>query len=244
MLNQWFLGAFTYDLDVARDGGATSVVQFVTETRRGYCEQFATAYATMARLLGIPSRVVVGFARGEQQADGTEVVQGRHAHAWVEIYAPGTPGWVTVDATPGQGLNSNAPRPADVTPTTAPRRRSRPPPPCRPRPRRPSSPMLRRRRAPRCPRRCAPPSSQHCCSAGGWPPPPAAGRCCGPDAAPPASAPTSSSSGPGAASRTPWRGPARPRVRTSRPWRGPAAAAGTAHSPSPARARSCSPRRR
>jgi transglutaminase-like putative cysteine protease len=113
-LQAWFLREFTYDLDVASSGvGATSVSEFVTETRRGYCEQFASAYATMARLLDIPARVVVGFSRGTPKADGSEVIEGRHAHAWVEVFAPGTPGWVTVDPTPGQGLNSNSPRPND-----------------------------------------------------------------------------------------------------------------------------------
>lgn len=124
LLRVWFLGAFTYDLDVARGDGATSVVEFVTRTRRGYCEQFASAYASMARLLGIPARVVVGFARGVPGADGSETVQGRHAHAWVEVFAPGTPGWVTVDPTPGQGLNATGRRPSDEpvgpVPTTVP----------------------------------------------------------------------------------------------------------------------------
>lgn len=121
MLNRFFLTQFRYDLDVARTGdGATSIVQFVTETRRGYCEQFASAYAAMARLLGLPARVVVGFARGVPQADGGEIVEGRHAHAWAEVFVPGTPGWVTVDPTPGQGLNSSDPRPVDLAPTTLP----------------------------------------------------------------------------------------------------------------------------
>lgn len=122
LLRVWFLGAFTYDLDVARGDRATSIVEFVTRTRRGYCEQFASAYASMARLLGIPARVVVGFARGVPEADGSETVQGRHAHAWVEVFAPGTPGWVTVDPTPGQGLNATALRPSDepVGPATTP----------------------------------------------------------------------------------------------------------------------------
>jgi transglutaminase-like putative cysteine protease len=121
MLNRWFLASFTYDLGVVRSGEATaSVIEFVMSTRRGYCEQFASAYAAMARLLGIPARVVVGFARGVPRPDGSEVVQGRHAHAWVEVFVPGSPGWVTVDPTPGQGLNSTAERPADVAVTTAP----------------------------------------------------------------------------------------------------------------------------
>ena len=77
--------------------------------RTGYCEQFATAMAVMARAIGLPSRVVLGFTPGdtEQQADGSEVivVRERNAHAWVEIWMDGQ-GWVRFDPTPrSDGVN-------------------------------------------------------------------------------------------------------------------------------------------
>jgi transglutaminase-like putative cysteine protease len=79
--------------------------------RRGYCEQFATAMAVMARSLGLPSRVVLGFTPGSvvDQADGSEliVVQERNAHAWVEIWMDGQ-GWTRFDPTPrADGINSS-----------------------------------------------------------------------------------------------------------------------------------------
>jgi transglutaminase-like putative cysteine protease len=77
--------------------------------RTGYCEQFATAMAVMARSIGLPSRVVLGFTPGEvvNQEDGSEliVVRERNAHAWVEIWMDGQ-GWVRFDPTPrSDGIN-------------------------------------------------------------------------------------------------------------------------------------------
>jgi hypothetical protein len=57
----------------------------------------------MLRLLGIPSRVAVGFASGEYSADNKEwVVQNTNAHAWVEVWFPEF-GWIPFDPTPGRG---------------------------------------------------------------------------------------------------------------------------------------------
>lgn len=77
--------------------------------RTGYCEQFATAMAVMARAINLPSRVVLGFTPGDidTQSDGSEiiVVRERNAHAWVEIWLDGQ-GWVRFDPTPrGDGVN-------------------------------------------------------------------------------------------------------------------------------------------
>ena len=73
--------------------------------RTGYCEQFATALAVMARQIDIPSRVVLGFTPGSLYEDGRVVVRDRNAHAWVELWMP-TQGWVRFDPTPrGDGIN-------------------------------------------------------------------------------------------------------------------------------------------
>lgn len=77
--------------------------------RTGYCEQFATAMAVMARALGLPSRVVLGFTPGDvvNQDDGSEliVVRENNAHAWVEIWMDGQ-GWMRFDPTPrSDGVN-------------------------------------------------------------------------------------------------------------------------------------------
>ncbi len=84
--------------------------------RTGYCEQFATSMAVMARTIGIPSRVVMGFSPGTMLEDGRVVVRDRNAHAWVELWMP-TQGWMRFDPTPrGDTLTTTAAIPFDVVP--------------------------------------------------------------------------------------------------------------------------------
>lgn len=100
--------AFTYDASASTGHSTLDLTSWLTDDqsrnyRTGYCEQFATAMAVMARTLDIPSRVVIGFAPGdvEPQDDGTDliIVRARHAHAWVELFLP-SQGWVRFDPTP------------------------------------------------------------------------------------------------------------------------------------------------
>jgi len=104
MLQNYFLdpNLFTYDLNVALHENVSDVEDFLFVTRRGYCEQFASTFAAMARSLGIPARVAVGFTWGDwDDARGEYVVRGRNAHAWPEVYFAGA-GWVAFDPTPGR----------------------------------------------------------------------------------------------------------------------------------------------
>ena len=102
MLQNWFRDNFTYDTNVPPGNGSSAIVSFL-ENKVGYCEQFAGTFAAMARTLGMPARVAVGFTQGEQAADGTYKVLGRNAHAWPEIWFDGF-GWVPFEPTPGRGL--------------------------------------------------------------------------------------------------------------------------------------------
>lgn len=95
-------GAFTYDLNVESGHGDQALENFLFGTRRGYCEQFAGAYAVMARAAGLPARVAVGFTPGEVGPDGRLHVRGLNAHAWPEVYLAGA-GWVAFEPTPGRG---------------------------------------------------------------------------------------------------------------------------------------------
>lgn len=112
ILEAWFRdpNEFSYSIDIDPGHSASDLADwlFTTESpnyRTGYCEQFATAMAAMARTLSIPSRVVLGFTPGEQTADGQIVVRGKNAHAWVELWMDGQ-GWVRFDPTPrGDGVN-------------------------------------------------------------------------------------------------------------------------------------------
>jgi transglutaminase-like putative cysteine protease len=102
-LQAWFRTNFTYTLDVPRGHDDNAMVRFLFQDRRGYCEQFAGSFAAMARTLGIPARVAVGFTPGELQDDGLYHVTGRQAHAWPEVYVTNY-GWVAFEPTPGRGI--------------------------------------------------------------------------------------------------------------------------------------------
>lgn len=95
-------GAFSYELGVTQGHGAGALENFLLRTKRGYCEQFAGAYAVMARLVGLPTRVAVGFTPGELGGDGRYHVRDEHAHAWPEVYLEGF-GWMQFEPTVGRG---------------------------------------------------------------------------------------------------------------------------------------------
>jgi transglutaminase-like putative cysteine protease len=110
---EWFFrsaGTFRYSVAVSPGHAAADLASWLLDPlspnyRIGYCEQFATAMAVMARQVGVPSRVVLGFAPGMPLEDGRVVVLDRNAHAWVELWMP-TQGWVRFDPTPrGAGDN-------------------------------------------------------------------------------------------------------------------------------------------
>ncbi len=113
-------GAFRYDLNARPGHDARALENFLLTTRRGYCEQFAGAYAVLARLVGLPARVAVGFTPGEL-TDGVYHVRDEHAHAWPEVYLHGF-GWVAFEPTPGRGAPNATDytgRPEDQEDTTA-----------------------------------------------------------------------------------------------------------------------------
>jgi len=113
-LQSWFTsGKFKYSLEVTEPSGAAGLSNFLNVTRRGYCQQFAFAMAVLARLLGIPSRVVVGYTAGTSQGNGNYQVMTSDAHAWPELYFRGL-GWLGWEPTPsgtavGQGTATKPP---------------------------------------------------------------------------------------------------------------------------------------
>lgn len=96
---RWFTqdGGFVYSTSATTPEGADPLQSFLDE-RVGYCQQFAGTMALMARAVGIPSRVVVGFTGGRQEG-GERVVYARNAHAWPELWFEGV-GWVWFEPTP------------------------------------------------------------------------------------------------------------------------------------------------
>lgn len=92
---------YTYDLEARQGHDGRALERFLFTNRRGYCEQFAGSYAVMARAIGLPTRVAVGFTPGERQGDRFQV-RDEHAHAWPEVFIAGA-GWVAFEPTPGRG---------------------------------------------------------------------------------------------------------------------------------------------
>jgi transglutaminase-like putative cysteine protease len=92
---------FAYEIDTPLRSGSRSILEFLTVTRVGFCQQFSTAMAAMLRSIGIQSRVVVGYATGVPTAEGRYSVTTDRAHAWVEVYFPGW-GWMPFEPTPGR----------------------------------------------------------------------------------------------------------------------------------------------
>ncbi len=102
-LQRWFRGGdFVYSVTAPTgkksDNGTDAIVNFLTQ-KRGYCVHFASTMAVMARTLGIPARVAVGFLPGEAKADGWTEITSHDAHAWPELFFEGV-GWVRFEPTP------------------------------------------------------------------------------------------------------------------------------------------------
>ena len=112
-LQNWFRENFEYSLEQVEGSGYAALEQFLGDGpngRSGYCEQFASAMAVMARVLGIPARVAIGFLSPTQTGTSTWVYSARDLHAWPELYFDGA-GWVRFEPTP-------AGRSGDVPPYT------------------------------------------------------------------------------------------------------------------------------
>ncbi len=93
---------FTYSLTlepVTSAPGDDDPVRHFLRTKTGYCVQYATTMVLLARASGIPARMAVGFLPGTP--NGRErVVRAADAHAWPELYFPGS-GWLRFEPTPG-----------------------------------------------------------------------------------------------------------------------------------------------
>ncbi len=100
--------------------------EFLFETKRGYCEHYASSFTVLMRLAGIPARVVTGYQGGEMNPiDNFMTIRQSDAHAWSEVFL-GEKGWVRIDPTaaiPSENientddalrLNSNRKKPAHL----------------------------------------------------------------------------------------------------------------------------------
>jgi transglutaminase-like putative cysteine protease len=113
-------GDFTYSEDApveeGYDGSGAEIIATFLEKKSGYCVHFASAMAIMARILGIPSRIAVGFQPGTAstlQGVTSYTVSSHDLHAWPELYFEGI-GWLRFEPTPGRGVIPDYSTPAAV----------------------------------------------------------------------------------------------------------------------------------
>lgn len=90
---------FQYTLEPGTYLGPTALEDFLLRRRTGFCEHFSAAFATLMRLAGVPSRIVMGYLGGEySERGGYMIVRQSDAHAWTEVWLEGS-GWTRVDPT-------------------------------------------------------------------------------------------------------------------------------------------------
>jgi transglutaminase-like putative cysteine protease len=101
-LQDFLRNNYTYDEAAPAGHSEDHLKYFLFRSKIGYCEQFAGAFAAMARSIGLPARVAVGFTPGAyDQALDIFHVTTKEAHAWPEVHVNGM-GWVSFEPTPGR----------------------------------------------------------------------------------------------------------------------------------------------
>jgi hypothetical protein len=102
VLTGFFQGnGFRYSTDAQE--GPLPLEGFLFGTRTGFCQQFAGAFAVLARLAGLPTRLAVGFTAGTAGPGGTYRVTAADAHVWPQVYLGPRLGWVSFEPTPASG---------------------------------------------------------------------------------------------------------------------------------------------
>jgi hypothetical protein len=90
---------FIYTIKPGAYEDSHALEEFLFERRQGFCEHYAAAFATLMRIAGIPSRVVIGYQGGEYNSMGKYViVRQADAHAWCEVWLKDY-GWLREDPT-------------------------------------------------------------------------------------------------------------------------------------------------
>ncbi|WP_158883339.1 transglutaminaseTgpA domain-containing protein [Amycolatopsis anabasis] len=112
--------------DLPTGAGWPQLRKFLLGSKRGTSEQFAAAYVALARIVGIPARLAVGFRAPAPGPDGTATVRDGDVLAWPEVAVAGV-GWVPLDPTGAAGASGAAP--VGLAAATAQARAELPPPP-------------------------------------------------------------------------------------------------------------------
>lgn len=103
-VQKYLLENYKYSLAGLEQETKDPLAEFLFGAGKGNCEYFATAMAVMLRSIGIPTRIVNGYQRGEwNDLDYYYRVRQSDAHTWVEVYFHQT-GWVRFDPTPSESI--------------------------------------------------------------------------------------------------------------------------------------------
>ncbi len=98
-IKKYLIENYTYSLNVKDPEGVNPIENFLFNTKKGYCEHYASAMVMLLRAVGIPARVVSGYMGGEyNKYGGYYIVRQKDAHTWVEASIDGK--WVRFDPTP------------------------------------------------------------------------------------------------------------------------------------------------
>ena len=100
-IQDYLRSTYLYDLNTpAPPAGQDVVDYFLFDAPSGFCSHYASAMVVMLRSVGVPARLVTGYAHGEYFASRNAYrVPSSAAHAWVEVYFP-IYGWVEFEPTP------------------------------------------------------------------------------------------------------------------------------------------------
>ena len=92
-------GGYTYTLEPGVVDSAHTADDFWFDSKQGFCEHIASAFAVLMRGMGVPARIVTGYQGGDRNSvDNYWTVRNSDAHAWTEVWIAGQ-GWIRVDPT-------------------------------------------------------------------------------------------------------------------------------------------------
>jgi hypothetical protein len=100
LLIERFLRGYTYNLEVPSPPTDRDFVDyFLFDLEEGYCDYYSTAFVVMARTVGLPTRLAIGYVSGEAgPSPWDRVVVEENAHSWPEVYFPEW-GWIRFEPT-------------------------------------------------------------------------------------------------------------------------------------------------
>ncbi len=117
-----YLRTYPYSLDVPPPPTDQDVADFfLFDLKTGYCDYYATSMIVLARSVGLPARLVIGYSNGIYNPMKAEyIVREANAHSWVEVYFAGV-GWVEFEPTASQPpITLPEELPKEVSPSIAP----------------------------------------------------------------------------------------------------------------------------